>query len=102
MEINNAMGPFYRTYFEPSVTMRTNLIGSIQFQTIQSEHITSRMIAQGRQLQAKHREIEQKLIEAKNEREKALADRRKTLIIFHTIRKEIERFVNLYTSWILV
>lgn len=93
MEINNDMRPFYRTYFEPSVKMRTNLIGAVQFQTIQKEHVTSRTREQGKQLQIKHREVEQKLIEVRNDRDKALAERRKILIIHQTIREEIERLV---------
>lgn len=93
MEINNEMRPFYRTYFEPSVKMRTNLIGAVQFQTVQSEHVTSRMMAQGRQLQAKHREWDQKLIEVKKERADALAKRNKIMIIFNKIREEKKQFV---------
>lgn len=93
IEINNEMRPFYRTYFEPSIQMRTNLIGSVQFQSIQSEHITSRMMAQGKQLQAKYREIEQKLVEVKDERDRAMAEQRKIQIIFQKIREEKQRLV---------
>ena len=91
MEINNEMRPFYKSYFEPTVKMRTNLIGAVQFQSIQSEHITSRTIAQAKELQQKYQECEQKLTAAKNERTKALIERRKIMIIFNKIRAEKKR-----------
>lgn len=93
IEINNQMSAFYRTYFEPMVKLRANTFGAIQFQTIQREHITSQMIAQGRQLQVKYREVERKLMEVKKERADAMAERRKILMIFSKIREGRKRFV---------
>lgn len=93
MEINNHMSPSYRTYFEPSVKMRTNLIGAVQFQSIQREHITSQMIAEGKRLQGKHQEVEQQLAAVKKDRADALAEKRKISIIFNTISEEVKRCV---------
>lgn len=89
MEINNDMREFYRLYFEPTTKMRTNLIGTVQFQEIQSNHTLSVMLAKTKDLQTKYREMQQKLVRLKGiEREKALATRRKTMIIFGIIREQ--------------
>lgn len=91
IEINDKMNPSYRTYFEPTVKMRTNLMGAVQFQTTQREHVTSRLIAQGKELQGKHRELERKFAEMKAEQAEAAVEDRKISIIFNKIREESDR-----------
>lgn len=100
LEINNQMSSFHRTFFEPSVKMRANLIGAVQFQTIHREHVTSQMIAQLKQLHEKYREDERKLVEVKKKREDSLDEKRKIMIIFNKIRDETKRLVDgLYCIW---
>lgn len=93
MEINNEMRPFYRTYFEPTDKLRTNLVGAAKFQSVQSEHVTLGMLAKVNQLQAKNKEAEQHLAEAKIANGEALAERRKIGIIFSKLREEKKRLV---------
>lgn len=83
------MNPSCRAYFEPTVNVRSNLMGAVQFQRIQREHITSRLVAQGKQMQAKCRELDQKLAEMKQLA--TTAEDRKISIIFNKIREEKQR-----------
>lgn len=85
------MNQSYRTYFEPSVKMRANLMGAVQFQANQREIVTARLIAQGKHLQGKYREAQQKLAEVEAERAEAKAEERKIAIIFKKISEEQAR-----------
>lgn len=82
MEINNNMPEQYRFYFESTVRMRQNLIGLVKFQKLQSELITSQMIARTRSMQTKCRELTQNFTIINDTYQQMLAEHRKVKIIF--------------------
>lgn len=102
IEISRKMPEQYQSYFESTLRLRKNLIGTVQFQQEQSTFITKRTIDQTGSIRSKCRELTQNLEVAKTTLQQKLTEQRKLMIIFEKIcdeKKRYSHFINIHFIW---
>lgn len=91
MEINRQMQANFRTYFEPQMRLRENLIGSVRFQLDQSQLIIRRTVSMTGSIKTKARETAVKYKEIHDIYRKSRSEKQKFVKVFSTIRDEKKR-----------